>query len=76
MLVFLPSDICGYNIYKDDDQNVPERLFPFKVTVLDRATGLAKIQLESEALLEFVEQHHFEFEIAAHDCDTGRHAAR
>ena len=66
-------DICGYTIYKEGHS---DEAFPFKVTVLDPLTGQAKIQLESDATLDIHSRPSYDFEIAAHDCVTQRHAAR
>jgi len=64
------ADVCGYTVYKwHPDQ-------PFKVDLLDRATGEARIVLDAGYELNYEKTHKYNFEIAAYDCITGMHADR
>lgn len=64
------DEVCGYTIYKWH----PE--VPFKVVLLDRKTGDAKIVLTDDAHLDYELKRKYSFDIAAYDCQTGTHAAR
>jgi hypothetical protein len=64
------KEICGYTIYKSSPEN------PFSIIDVDRLTGTARIVLAPGALLDFEKKHKYQFEIAAHDCQTGEHAER
>lgn len=65
----IADEICGYTVYKSHSE------LPFKIEVLDKMTGSAKILLASEQL-DHETQHEYTFEIAAHDCVTAKHAER
>jgi len=64
------DEICGYTVYKWRSD------LPFKVVLLDRRTGDAKIVLAEGARLDYEEKHKYSFDVAAYDCQTGTHAPR
>ena len=64
------DEICGYTTYKWRSD------LPFKVILLDRQTGDAKITLAEGARLDYELRHKYSFEVAAYDCQTGTHATR
>jgi len=43
---------------------------------VDRISGTARIVLAPGAMLDYETVHQYNFEIAAHDCETGKHAQR
>ena len=49
---------------------------PFKIVLLDRKTGQAKIVLDAGFELNYEKKHRFSFEIAPYDCVTGSHGER
>ena len=69
-LLLCPDEICGYTLYKSHSE------MPFKVVLLDRENGAAKIVLAPGYQLNYERRHRYSFEIAAHDCVTGTHADR
>jgi len=64
------DEICGYTVYKSRSEQ------PFKVVLQDRKTGGAKIVLSAGYTLNYERRRKYSFEIAAHDCITGRHTDR
>ena len=64
------DEICGYTLYKSHSE------MPFKVVLLDRQTGAAKIVIAQSYHLNYERRRRYTFEIAAHDCVTGTHTAR
>jgi hypothetical protein len=64
------DDICGYTLYKSHSE------MPFKVVLIDRKSGLAKIVIARGYQLNYERRHRYSFQIAAHDCVTGTHTAR
>ena len=64
------DEICGYTVYKWRSE------LPFKVVLLDRHTGDAKIVLDDGARLDFELKRKYSFDVAAYDCQTGTHAPR
>jgi hypothetical protein len=66
---FTCSDICGYTMYKSHSE------LPFKVVLTNQTTGAAIIQLTAP-VLDYERRNKYSFEIAAHDCENGRHTAR
>ena len=68
ILHLLPDEICGYTLYKDSSY------LPFRVRLLDRFSGCAILEVDGP--LDIVESDIFEFDIAPHDCTTGKHARR
>ena len=43
---------------------------------MDRISGSARIVLAPGSVLDYEQVHQYNFEIAAHDCETGNHAQR
>jgi len=66
----LLDEICGYTVYKWRSE------LPFKVILLDRHSGDAKIVLAEGARLDYEVKRKYSFDIAAYDCQTGTHAPR
>ncbi len=69
-IIVFPDEICGYTVYKSHNE------LPFKVDLVDRLTGGARIILAAGYKLNFERRRRYLFEIAAHDCVTGKHAPR
>jgi len=68
---FVASDeICGYTVYKWRSE------LPFRVSLLDRHTGDAKIVLSEGARLDYEVKRKYSFDVAAYDCQDGTHAPR
>jgi hypothetical protein len=63
--------VCGYTIYKTGV--VP---LPFKVVLLDRKSGSAKIVLATGSQLDYEQKQTYDFDVAADDCQTGAHGLR
>ena len=72
MLFIALSDkkVCGYTIYKKQSE------LPFRVDLLDHETGAVKVVLNDGSKLDYERRHKYKFEIASHDCATGKHADR
>ena len=68
--MFVTEEICGYTIYKTLSD------LPFRIVEVDRISGTARIVLAPGAVLDYERVHQYNFEIAAHDCETGNHAQR
>ena len=68
--MFVTEEICGYTIYKTLSD------LPFRIVEVDRISGTARIVLAPGAVLDYEKVHQYNFEIAAHDCETGNHAQR
>jgi len=68
--VCVAEEICGYTIYKTLSD------LPFRIVEVDRTSGSAQIVLAPGAVLDYETAHQYNFEIAAHDCETGYHARR
>ena len=66
----LADEICGYTVYKWRSD------LPFKVILLDRRTGDAKLVLAEGEQLDYELKRKYSFDIAAYDCETGNHAHR
>jgi hypothetical protein len=49
---------------------------PFKVVLLDRQSGDAKLVLTEGFKLDYETKHKYSFDIAAYDCAEGNHATR
>ena len=49
---------------------------PFRIVEVDRTSGSARIVLAPGAVLDYERVQQYNFEIAAHDCETGNHARR
>jgi len=64
------EEICGYTIYKTLSD------LPFRIVEVDRISGSARIVLVPGGVLDYERVHQYNFEIAAHDCETGNHAQR
>ena len=64
------EEICGYTIYKTLSD------LPFRIVDVDRITGTARIVLAPGSVLDYETTDQYNFEIAAHDCETGYHARR
>ena len=64
------AEVCGYTVYKWRSE------LPFKVLLLDRDTGDAKLVLAEGARLDYEFIRKYSFDIAAYDCRTGAHAPR
>jgi len=62
--------VCGYTVYKWASE------LPFKVVLLDRQSGDAKLVLAEGARLDYELRRKYSFDIAAYDCQTGAHAPR
>jgi len=69
-VLFVTEEICGYTIYKTLSY------LPFRIVEVDRITGAARIVVARGAVLDYEKRHQYNFEIAAHDCETGNHARR
>ena len=70
--VFVLSDkrICGYTVYKTQSE------LPFHVELVDHDTGEARVILDDGYTLDYERRNKYTFEIAPHDCATGKHADR
>ena len=69
MLTFsITEEICGYTLYKDSSY------LPFRIQLLDRSSGCAILEVDGP--LDSVNSDTFEFDIAPHDCTSGKHARR
>jgi len=68
--LFITEEICGYTIYKTLSD------LPFRIVEVDRISGSARIVLAPGSVLDYEQVHQYNFEIAAHDCETGNHAQR
>lgn len=64
------DDVCGYTVYKSHSE------LPFKVMLQDKMSGRARVVLAPGYKLDYERRHKYTFEIAPHDCLTGKHAAR
>jgi hypothetical protein len=64
------DEICGYTVYKSHSE------MPFKVVLLDRDRGTAKIVLARGYQLNYEKRHRYAFQVAAHDCVSGAHTDR
>ena len=71
VLFSLSDEICGYTIYKSGVSPIP-----FKVVLLDRTVGSAKIVVAPGFQLNFEQKQSYDFDIAADDCITGAHGIR
>ncbi len=62
--------VCGYTIYKKHSE------LPFRVDLVNNQTGAARVVLKDGYKLDYERRHKYKFEIAPHDCVTGKHANR
>lgn len=64
------GEVCGYTMYKDST------FLPFKIQLLDRHSGCARVVVDKEESVPFRDRRSFTFELAARDCFSGNHAPR
>lgn len=67
----LKGDVCGYTVFNNGSQTLP-----FRVVLIDRSTGRAKVVLASGFHLDHEKTREYNFEIAAHSCSSGSHVNR
>jgi hypothetical protein len=65
------GEVCGYTAYKTGVSPLP-----FKVVLVDRSVGSAKIVLAPGFQLNYEQKQFYDFDIAADDCVTGAHGPR
>lgn len=65
------GEICGYTVYKTGVSPLP-----FKVVLVDRVLGSARIVLAAGFQLNYEQRQAYDFDIAADDCITGAHGIR
>jgi len=71
-IIIISAEICGYTLYAGKWHTEQ----PFKVDILDRLNGEARIVLDSGYQLDYETRRRYDLEIAAYDCVTGLHADR
>jgi len=68
--VLCADEVCGFTVYKWRSD------LPFKIVLLDRHTGDAKLVLAEGERLDYELRRRYSFDVAAYDCQTGKHAPR